>query len=232
MNKFINMLSKINGGNLIDGQENSDIEINLNSKVSKLFVDRFDEKYYFFAEYLTDGNRDNWKQIQDDTVNNVEVFGESKPNPSDSYLILLWKIDRVDDVTYSKIIDIEENVFFYKKYVLYYTQEEYDALNEWVAKNGNMNIEKVLEILSDEADEMPLYAKLLVRVITKIPFWDLKFPSAVLEDFEHIVDVKISNMRNASKTEVQEMKKIIVNNYNDANILADTIFSEYLKEWC
>lgn len=232
MNEFINMLSKLNGGNLFAGQENSYIEINLHSKISKLFVDRFDDKFYFFAEYLSDGHKDNWNQIQKDTVYNIEVFGKNKPNPSDSYLILFWKINKVDDVIYSKIIDIEENEFFYKKYVLYYTQEEYDALNKWLTQEEDLNIEKVLAILAAEADEMSLYAKLLVRIIIKIPFWTLDFPSAVLEDFDHMVDEKISKMHNASKTEIQKMKEFIVNNYADANTLADAIFSEYLREWC
>lgn len=232
MNEMINMLSKLNGGNLFEEQKNEDTERTLYSDIAKLFVDRLDRKYYFFAEYIADEEKDNWNQIQAATVYNAEAFGEERPKPSDSYLILFWNVDKIDDAIYSKIIDIEENEFFYKKYVLYYTQEEYEALKKWLMDNENLNIERVLDFLSYEADGMSICAKMLVRIITKIPFWNLKFPTAVLEDFEHLVDEKIANMRDASKGEIQEMKEFIDNNREEAEKLADAIFSEYLKEWC
>ena len=232
MNELIRMIAKLNGGNLLTGQENSEVEKNLSSDVAKLYIDRFDHKYYFFAEYLVDGAKDNWEQIQKDTIDNDEAFGEEKPKPSDSYLILLWRVDRIEPNIYSKIIDIEENEFFYKKYVLYYTQEEYKALKEWLEENENLTIEKVLAVLAHEAEEMTLYGKLLVRIITKIPFWHLNFPSAELDDFESIVDMEIARMRSSSKNEVQELRTVIDKGPKDAEALADVIFSEYLKEWC
>lgn len=230
MSELADIILKIHFSNITDVQDDLIVEKDLFSDISKLYIDRFDNKHYFFSEYICDLEGDNWNQIQKDTINNIEAFGGDMPKPSDSYLILLWKIDKIEEALYSKIIQIEENEFFYKKYVLYYTQEEYEALIKWLAENDNISIDQIIELLSQEREVFSLYAQLLIRILIKIPFFILNFPTAVLDDFNLMIERKIEKMRDSSKLELKEINKIVEKN-NDAKILADEIFSTYLEEW-
>lgn len=78
MNELINMIAKINGGNMFEGQKDKDIDKEMDSDIVRVFIDMYDKKYYFFAEYLFDGQKDNWNQIQRDTVFNDKDFGETE----------------------------------------------------------------------------------------------------------------------------------------------------------
>ncbi len=74
-----------------------------------------EKKYYYFAELKMDDEKDdNLPQIEDILRNNEAIAAIGEPNPSDSYMILLWQIGNIDESIYPYVIKIEENEFFPK----------------------------------------------------------------------------------------------------------------------
>ena len=124
MRNFIELLTKINGGSLIENQSNHNTIASMFCEDVILCVDEQDGKHYFFSEYKVDEKTDNMSEIEMKTIRNNEIFEEKRPSASDSYLILFWKVKQINEDVFSEVIKIEENEFFYKKYVFYYTEEE------------------------------------------------------------------------------------------------------------
>lgn len=74
-----------------------------------------ESKYYYFSELeINDENQDNLAEIEDVALNSDAYTVIEKPTPSDSYMILFWKVECIEERMYPDIIKIEENEFFYK----------------------------------------------------------------------------------------------------------------------
>ena len=75
-------------------------------------------------------------------------------------MILLWKVEQIDESLYPYIIQMKKTNSFIKNYVFYYTEKEQKCFSEWY---GTLNIDKkpvldtvleALQSLNDESDQM------------------------------------------------------------------------------
>ena len=242
INTIINIIRDLNDGFVLPNQDDRQTQVDLYSQTVKLFIDEIDFKYYFLAELIleTDDNeKNNLDQIEKDTINNSEAFLTTEaPDPSSSYLILLMKVDKIEESIYPGIIELEENEFFFKKYVFYYTEEELNAFNEWYAEmksKGKASIKQLLnEISEPNVDFDCLYIAFFIRLLIKIPFFQLDFPKAVLKDFNEIVNDKISSTRGDKGKRVQDLNQIIFDmvdkGSNTANVISDMLYEKFLEE--
>ena len=134
INTILDIIRLLNDGNIVPMQKDEDTKIDLYNEKVQLFMDASGEesKYYYFSELeIDDENQDNLAEIEDVALNSDAYTVIEKPTPSDSYMILFWKVGGIEERLYPDIIKIEENEFFYKKYVFYYTEKELQCFEKW-----------------------------------------------------------------------------------------------------
>nr|WP_148403852.1 ABC-three component system middle component 1 [Desulfitobacterium hafniense] len=144
----------------------------------------------------------------------------------------------IDASIYPLIIKLEENEFFFKKYIFYYTQEELDAYTEWypkVKKSGKSDVVDMLEMLSEpNVDLDALHVRFLLRLLIKVPFFCLAFPKAVLREFDEIVQTKINATRGETRQKIKELDQIITRTIEQGNMtteaISDVIFNNLMEE--
>ena len=239
INVIMDIIRLLNEGNVIPMQRDQNTKIDLyndNDQV-QLFLDSSGEenKYYYFAEFVINDEQDNLAQIEDMVLNSDVYTVIGKPKPSNSYMILLWKVEQIDERLYPYIIQIEENEFFYKKYVFYYTEKEQKCFSEWY---GTLNIDKkpvldtvleALQFLNDESDQM----QFLTRLLSKVPFFNPVFPKAVMNDFSKMVRQKIDGIRKQKNT-VEMINDIFIKSIEeetfDTEVLSDMIYQKIMEE--
>ena len=234
---IMDIIRLLNEGNVIPMQKDQNTKIDLYNDQVQLFVDSSGEekKYYYFAEFAIDDEQDNLAQIEDVVLNSDVYTVIGKPKPSNSYMILLWKVEQIDESLYPYIIQIEENEFFYKKYVFYYTEKEQKCFSEWY---GTLNIDKkpvldtvleALQSLNDESDQM----QFLTRLLSKVPFFNPIFPKAVMNDFGEMVRQKIDGTRKQKKN-VEMINDMFIRSIEEASfnveVLSDMIYQKILEE--
>ena len=214
-------------------------KIDLYNKDVELYIDYSgsEKKYYYFAELKMDDEKDdNLPQIEDILRNNEAFAAIGEPNPSDSYMILLWQIENIDESIYPYVIKIEENEFFYKKYVFYYTGQELKSFMDWyhrLSEKGSSDLTELLQELQS-LDEGAVQVDFLTRLLAKVPFFNPVFPKAVMNDFDKMVQKRIDGIRQTQK----EIIGIINNIFNEAiesgnadiQKISDTIYRELMGE--
>ena len=234
---IMDIIRLLNEGNVIPMQKDQNTKIDLYNDQVQLFVDSSGEenKYYYFAEFAIDDEQDNLAQIED-VVSNSDVYTViGKPKPSNSYMILLWKVEQIDESLYPYIIQIEENEFFYKKYVFYYTEKELQCFEKWCSSlktNGKPMLDTVLEavqFLNDESEQV----QFSTRLLSKVPFFNPIFPKAVMNDFDEMVKQKIDGIRK-QKQNVEMLNDMFISSIEEASfnveVLSDMIYQKLLEE--
>ncbi|EHF00220.1 hypothetical protein HMPREF9469_01134 [ [[Clostridium] citroniae WAL-17108] len=235
---ILDIIRLLNGGNVIPMQKDKDTKIDLYNDKVQLFVDVSGEesKYYYFSELeIDDENRDNLAEIEDAALNSDAYAVIEKPKPSDSYMILFWKVEHIEETLYPYIIKIEENEFFYKKYVFYYTEKEQQCFEKWCESlkiNGKPMLDTVLEevqFLNDESEQV----QFLTRLLSKVPFFNPIFPKAVMNDFGEMVRQKIDGIRKQKKN-VEMINDMFIKSIEeesfDVEVLSDIIYQKILEE--
>lgn len=227
---IIDIIRSLNAGNVLPLQGDEKTKIDLYNNDVELYIDYsgYDKKYYYFSELkMDDVKDDNLAQIEDILRNNEAFTVIGEPNPSDSYMILFWQVEYIDESIYPYIIKIEENEFFYKKYVFYYTEKELNAFMDWyhtLAEKGTSTLTETLNVLQF-LDEDSAEVSFLTRLLSKIPFFCPVFPKAIMKDFDKMVQKKIAGKRQTKKEEADGMgrtQKEVVGIIND-------IFMEEIK---
>lgn len=247
---IINIIRSLNTGNVLPFQKDAETKIDLYNKDVELYIDYSgnEKKYYYFAELKMDDEKDdNLPQIEDILRNNEAFAVIGEPNPSDSYMILLWQIENIDESIYPYVIKIEENEFFYKKYVFYYTEQELKSFMEWYhtqSEKGSSALAEILEALQF-LDEGAAQVDFLTRLLAKVPFFNPVFPKAVMNDFDKMVQKRIDGIRQTQKEKADGTRKtqkeiigIINNIFNEAiesgnadiEKISDTIYQALMGE--
>lgn len=236
---IIDIIRSLNEGNVLPFQKDAETKIDLYNKDVELYIDYSgnEKKYYYFAELKMDDEKDdNLPQIEDILRNNEALAVIGEPNPSDSYMILLWQIENIDESIYPYVIKIEENEFFYKKYVFYYTRQELKSFMDWyhiLSEKGSSDLTELLQELQS-LDEGAVQVDFLTRLLAKVPFFNPVFPKAVMNDFDKMVQKRIDGIRQTQK----EIIGIINNIFNEAiesgnadiQKISDTIYRELMGE--
>lgn len=247
---IIDIIRSLNAGSVLPLQKDEKTKIDLYNNDVELYIDYSgnDRKYYYFAELKMDDNKDdNLAQIEDILQNNEAFTVIGEPNPSDSYMILLWKIENIEESIYPYIIKIEENEFFYKKYVFYYTEKEMNSFTNWYhtqAEKGISTLTEILEVLQS-LDEECDQVNFLTRLLSKVPFFHPVFPKAKMNDFDRMVQKKIDGIRQIKKEKAsgtrrsqketvevinQIFKEAIKNENVDIEKLSDIIYQKLMEE--
>ena len=209
---IIDIIRSLNAGNVLPFQKDAETKIDLYNKDVELYIDYSgnEKKYYYFAELKMDDEKDdNLPQIEDILRNNEALAVIGEPNPSDSYMILLWQIENIDESIYPYVIKIEENEFFYKKYVFYYTGQELKSFMDWyhiLSEKGSSDLTELLQELQS-LDEGAVQVDFLTRLLAKVPFFNPVFPKAVMNDFDKMVQKRIDGIRQTHKEKVDGTRK-------------------------
>lgn len=228
---ILDIIRMLNDGTVISGQSDEICKVNLFSDDANLYVDQSNLKYYYFADLIVDENnnrKSNLGQIEKSTVNNSDAYiTVDPPMPNSSYLILFWKVTTIDESIYPQIIRLEENEFFFKKYVFYYMQDELVAFSDWLSKTSSSKkccLSNLLEELTESTVDFDApHVSFFLRLLIKIPFWNLKFPKAVLKDFDSIVNLKIESTRGTIGEKVKALNSTITKALDSGITMVDTI---------
>jgi hypothetical protein len=236
INEIINIIRTLNSGCVIPKQKDIYTKKELYSEEAQLFINELDSKYYFFTSFYADKENyqiSNLGEIEKITIKNADAYKLiDPPTPNSSYLMLIWEVDSIDESIYSHIIKLEENEFFFKKYVFYFTTEEFKAFKNWYSQKVTANkgdIVAILNEISNEDFEKPEICFLL-RLLIKIPFLPLPFPKAVLQDFDLIVQNKISLPRSESGIKIKEMDELISKTLSIGTLSLDEMIDVIYKE--
>ena len=222
LNEFVAIISSLNNGTVISGINNDDTEILLDEPSVKLYCTNY--KHYFLSEY-----QDDYDIIEKNIKNNQIVKEIKDIRPNNSYLVLLYKIDSFDEDVSKKIIRLEENEFFYKKYVFYYTEGEYESFREWFNKRPEKSLSNILKTEECSPESADLYMQFLLRLIIKVPFLNIEFKKMELENFADLLNIQLEGIRN-NKEEVHKTFNRLTNELENhsADEIAETLFSEII----
>ena len=240
INSIIEIIRTLNDGTVIPFQKDEITKINLYSDNVELYVDSSGtkNKFFYFAEFKMNGeNEDNLAQIESELSENQAFAVIGEPEPSDSYMILLWEVEKIGESIYPYIINTEENEFFYKKYIFYYTKKELQCFQEWYGKlveNGKGCLTNTLQALQ-ELNEESEQAAFLIRLLTQVPFLDPVFPKAVIADFDNMVQKRIESIRQREKLEgVLTVNTIFTDTFKtgdyDEEKSVDLIYQKFVED--
>lgn len=231
---LMDFIRKLNGGTIIPFVSDSKSQMYLPSKGVELYRQPLPQgtKYFYFA-YLGD------TQNLEEAISEIEKVTITKRNewcgaetlsPSDSYMIYFWEVPSICESINKKIIGIEENEYFYKKYVFYYTGIEYKAFREWIAhKTEDAASNSIVDLISNtelKTDEM----KFLTRLVIKIPCIQIPFEAKELPDFEQLVQDNLEGIRTEHNKDVaKSMNQFFLESWIQG-LTAEQIVAELEKD--
>lgn len=226
------ILRSLNGGSIIPLINDEVSFCNISSDIVNLYLGN-GNKYYYFSEYVQTDEVDNMSTIEQVILYNDGGFNHIvKPDPQHAYLILFYKVDTINDSILKKAIDFEENEYFYKKYVFYYTQKEFDSFILWYDSQKFKTINELINS-SNIADNMDKdYVRFLLRLLVKIPFIKFDFKIIELKDFSNSLNVLISRMRNSEiiSTLNKDLCNLIDSDDFDIDKVVDKFYNEKVGE--
>jgi len=222
LDEFVYIISSLNNGTVIYEKNDVDTEILLGEANLKLY--HTNSKHYFLSEY-----QENYDVIEKSIKSNQVVRELKDIRPNNSYLILFYKINSFDEEVSKKIIRLEENEFFYKKYVFYYTEKEYKSFVEWFNISSQKKLSKILETEECTPKSGQEYIDFLLRLIIKIPFLNLEFKKMELANFDNLLDAQLDGIRK-NKDEVHKTYDRLANELKNrsADEIAETLFGEII----
>lgn len=219
-NKVLSIIRRINEGNIITQTDDSTSRHSIDQH-NELYLDNKRNNYYFFSDVVDNENCVDINGIEKAiSKSNLYDYIE-KPSPSESYLILLWKVESLDDNLFPVIIEIEENEFVFKKYVFYYIETELNECSNWLDETfsgENISVSKLLKYLPS-IENTNTY-NFLTRLLIKLPYIELDFEKAELKDFNNYIIDDINAMR-TNKNEVESLNKkltSLLTKYDDEKV--------------
>lgn len=224
-NEIINIIRDLNSGSIIPNIPDEKAYHELGSELCKLVIDNFN-KYYFLANF-----EDNISVIEGLTINNDKAYlSISRPIPNSSYLICFYCVDKIDTTMFKKVISLEENEFFYKKYIFYYTIGEYEAFIQWYEKQksvGYTSIESLICLDEVTAQIQSPHIQFFLRLLIKLPFICIDFKQSNLMDFPSIISEMIDGIR-TNKQDILTLDKLIdeaLNNQLSVDEISNILFT-------
>jgi hypothetical protein len=222
LDEFVSIISSLNNTAVISDMKDSDMEILLDESDLKLY--HTNHKYYFLSIY-----QDDYNIIEKNIKNNLIIQEIENIRPNNSYLILFYKIKYFNDEVSKKIIRLEENEFFYKKYVFYYTEEEYVSFIEWFKNRKEKSLSSILKSEECSPESMDLYMQFLLRLVIKIPFLKLEFKKMELDNFDDLLNSHLNGIRK-NKVEVHKILHRLTDGLekHSPEEIAETLFLEII----
>lgn len=139
---------------------------------------------------------------QSDMLNDCKIKYESNDLEKNASLLILWNTTGELELSEMKklIMPIEENPYYFKKHVLYYSPSELEEFNSKLEDN-NLSDFFSSNITNEETfrdyKENPLqgsWRELFYRVTIKLPFININInTSSNIESLQHIINNKLEN---------------------------------------
>ncbi|WP_066402507.1 ABC-three component system middle component 1 [Aliarcobacter cryaerophilus] len=139
---------------------------------------------------------------QSDILNDCKIKYESNDLEKNASLLILWNTTGELELSEMKklIMPIEENPYYFKKHVLYYSHSELEEFNSKLEDN-NLSDFFSSNITNEETfrdyKENPLqgsWRELFYRVTIKLPFININInTSSNIESLQHIINNKLEN---------------------------------------
>lgn len=136
-----------------------------------------------------------YQRIRNIERNKSGYLGLSK----NTSLIILWEIDSHDDLDKKRkvIHEIEEDPYQLKKYVLWYTAEELEELNDVLDDNSYSSIQDVILDTEEFSNFKTIqnassYYSLLSRIFIKIPALNVEVNVEKLYDLQEKINESLS----------------------------------------
>lgn len=196
LKEFISIIAELNNGLVIYNQDDTESEIVIDSPNIKLYS--ANNKYYFISKYEND-----FSIIEENLKAIIANLPSSDIKPYNTYLLLFYNIEDFTDDISKKIIKLEENEFFYKKYVFYYTNSEYDAFTDWFNKLTNKSLSYILSSPNCSPLSGNLHIDFLLRLTIKVPFIHLEFKKMNLKNFDELLNNQLDSMRKDKQVIIQ-----------------------------
>lgn len=235
LSTFMKWIRQINGGNVITTVPDKIAAIPLPGENVVLYHQLLANgvKYFFFAN-LGDTHEieSTISKIENITIHTRDQWCDGiGPKPSDSYIIYFWQITELTEEVSKQIIKLEENEFTYKKYVFYYTKNEYDAFESWLSKKQINTIKQdiIRTIENDNLESSEL--QFLLRLLIKVPCISLSFKASELPDYDQLVTQHIMGIQNDSQqNSVQTMNDLIAQSL-EKGLSAEEIANKIIDEF-
>ena len=166
-------------------------------------------------------------------INNTEL----KKNIS---MLVIWDTGGTMDFVYmkKKIIQIEENPYYFKKHVLYYSPKELEELNSQIS-NTNIdeffltNISNELNFADYKANPMQKsWRELFYRIVIKLPFIKINIDSSsdieslqqsIYNKLQQNTDIILDNLNNKVFELYEEVTNDEIENKNTLEIVNDLL---------
>lgn len=172
-----------------------------NESVKKIYTNEFDDMYMIMETELNENTLNELLEVSQE-VYESDAVGKAKK--SNWVMILLVKQkeyitkqqDHISDKQRKLILNIEENQYYCRKYVLWYAEEELEDLD--VILDGNYTIKNISGILQNYSyfcefrENSNKGYDLLTRMCIKLPFWNLSNIEGLDESIEDMLRQKVN----------------------------------------
>lgn len=173
--------------------------------VKRVYTNSFDDMYIIMEMKLNGSTLDELLDVCQEIYKGNTA---NKAKKSNWFMLLLVKQDEylcneqnhISDMQRKWILNIEENQFYCRKYVLWYAEEEKEALREILNENYEMNnISNVLqnyEYFCEFKESKNVGYELLTRLCIKLPFMNLLDLEQTNKSIEEILESKVNSIEN------------------------------------
>lgn len=172
-----------------------------NESVKKIYTNKFDDMYMIMETELNENTLNELLELSQEVYETDTV---EKAKKSNWVMILLVKQkeyianqqDHISDKQRKLILNIEENEYYCRKYILWYAEEEQTALDTIL--DGNYNMSSISDTLKnyDYFREFKEYGNkgydLLTRMCIKLPFWNLSNIEELDKSIEDMLREKVN----------------------------------------
>lgn len=230
---------------IIQQSENIELKESTYENYTFFYVLGLHGKHYLLCEE-SDGKLENTMNMVEQICTKDDRFKDVYPQYI--YTVIFKQVNEMDETIYKEIIEVEENEYFCKKYVLYYEEKELKALKEWMQTEGQEHIEDLLNSdncalffdiknkkkeKTEEKDEKKRWAvNLLLRIIIKCPFVKCSFRKVSLSNFAEELEKKIHRAQKVDEKLMRSYKKEFFDRLQEDNIdeMVDLYIENVRKE--
>lgn len=202
-----------------------------------LLASRFNDSYFdFYVIWYVEREILNLQLVKEYSEGIMDKVTEKFTLPgidkNISLLILTEKEDMAndrDEEFYKQLFDIEEDPYFFKKYVLYYSQQQKELINEAITSGDILDILDTLivdkSLFKNFKDNIDLRAKLLydilAKIYIKIPFMKLNIDKGSVTNLRENIENEISTEDWYSVKKILELDEKAIDMENLESILKD-----------
>lgn len=219
MNKILEIIKQYNGSLISDMQDSESVIYNKEILVLKNRINN----HFCIIEFEDD--EINTEEIQayiEKCCNENEIL--KKVRPQFIYVIVILKTKCKGEELHKKIIEIEENEYFCKKYVFYYNDYEIKQFETW-AKKDSFN-----ELIKDENNNKlinkkgnsSIGLKFLLKILIKFIFVKVDLEYKDVASFENELTEQLKKIKESSikenvhKLNDEELEKLMDMDLDDA----------------